>query len=164
MFEFFKSYQKWESLSVQDKKDTLQSCVEFYESKTLSYILAFMPEKKRKNFVKEPVQLKFSTTQTVGHDVSFADNVVIVFSTKLLSGDKKNLFFEVAKNTICAVFLNLFNNTANTSGKQTKFGELANGYFASITSEFGEGMQFEQDMMAVCSEVLSESAEMASSI
>lgn len=163
MFEFFKSYQKWERLSVQDKKDTLQSCVEFYENKTLSYILAFLPEKKRVKFVKEPVELRFTTTQTASQDVCFADNAVIVFSTKLLSGDKKNLFFDVAKNTICAVFLNLFNNTASTSGKKTKFGELANGYFASITSEFGEGQQFEQDMMAVCSEVLAESVEMSSS-
>ncbi|NCB48239.1 MAG: hypothetical protein EOM55_01220 [Clostridia bacterium] len=163
MFEFFKSYQKWEHLSIEDKKDTLQNCVEFYESKTLSYILAFLPEEKRVKFVKEPVQLRFTTTQTAGQDVSFADNVVMVFSTKILSGDKKNLFFDVAKNTICAVFLNLFNSTANTSSKKTKFGELANGYFASITSEFGEGQQFEQDMMAVCSEVLSESVEMTTS-
>jgi len=163
MFKFFKDYQKWENLSVDEKKDTLQGCVKFYDSKTLDYILANLPENKRKNFVKEPVQLDFTATPTAKKNVSFGDNVVFVFSTQLLSAVKKKLFFEVAKNTICAVFLNLFNNTANTAVKKTKFGELANGYFASITSEFGEGQEFEQDMMSVCSEILSETAEMTAS-
>lgn len=163
MFEFFKNYQKWDSLTVDEKKETLQSCVKFYESKTLDYILAFLPEDKKKSFVKSPVKLDFTSTQIAGKNVSFGDNIVYVYATQLLSEIKKKLFFEVAKNTICAVFLNLFNNTANTTSKKTKFGQIADGYFASITSEFCGGQEFEQDMMSVCSEVLTASAEMGAS-
>ena len=53
----------------------------------------------------------------------------------------------VAKNTICAVFANLFKNTTGNKRKKTKFGELANGFLASITSEFAKGAEFEADMM-----------------
>ncbi len=156
MFEFFKNYNKWEVLSVDDKKDTLYSCAKFYEEKTVDYILAYLPENKRRSFSKAPVKLEFSATQVAGKNISFGDNVVHVYATQLLSERKAKLFYGVAKNTIYAVFLNLFNSTANSGSKKTKFSSIADGYFASITNEFCIGQAFEQDMMSVCADLVAE--------
>lgn len=163
MADFLKNYQKWEHLNVTQKKQTLGDCVKFYEEKALSYILANLPLEKQKSFKKQPVRLDFASAQIAGKDVNYGDNVVFVFSSKLIGSEKKSLFFEVGKNTIFAVFLSIFNNTANSPSKKTKFGELANGYFASITSEFGGKEQFQDDMMQEMSESLEQATEMTES-
>lgn len=156
MFEFFDGYKKWTGLSVDEKKKTLTDCVRFYEGKTVEYILAYLPEKMKKQFSKIPTLVEWTAGQTMAQSVSFGDNVVYVLSSLLLTEPKKSLFFEVAKNTIYAVFLHLFTSTASSPTKKTKFGELANGYFAAITSEFCGGQDFEKDMMELISLSLEE--------
>ncbi len=141
--EFLKNYGKWENLDEKGKQEVVRECVKFYENKTLEYILSNLDRAKRAKFKKEPVKVEF--TKSISKKVAFADNVVYVAS---LSGKKSNLFFKIAQNTICAVFANIFKNTSGNKGKKTKFGELANGFLASITSEFAKGAEFESDMMA----------------
>ena len=70
------------------------------------------------------------------------------------------MFFKVARNTICAVFVNIFYNTASDPKKKTRFGSIANGFFASITNEFAKGKDFEADMMQAYAEVLGEVLDM----
>lgn len=147
MFDFFDGYKKWARLDVEQKKKTLMDCARFYEGKTVDYVLAYLPENMKKKFSKTPVVLEWTVVQTAGQNVSFGDNVVYVLSSLLLMEGKKSLFFEVAKNTIYAVFFHLFNSTATSPSKKTRFGELANVYFASITSEFCAHQDFEKDMM-----------------
>ena len=56
--------------------------------------------------------------------------------------------------------MHLFYNTASDPNKKTKFGSIANGFLASITSEFAKGNQFETDMMQAYEEVLGEVMDM----
>lgn len=141
--EFLKGYSKWEDLSDKEKVEVVRECVKFYENKTLDYILSNLPVDKRKKFKKTPVKIEFISEGT--RRVSFGDNVVFI---KSLTGKKSSLFFKIAQNTICAVFANIFKNTTGNKGKKTKFGQLASGFLASITSEFAKGAELEGDMMS----------------
>ena len=62
------------------------------------------------------------------------------------------------------MFVNLFYNTASDPKKKTKFGTIANGFFASITTEFAKGKDFENDMMQAYAEVLGEVMDMGPTI
>ncbi len=148
---FLKNYNKWEDLSLEQKKSVVEDCVKFYENKTLDYILSNLPKAKRDKFKKEPVKVEY-TKSSSNKPVGFGDNVVFVASPFLLK--KSDLFFKIAQNTICSVFANLFKNTSGDKKKKTKFGELATGFLASITSEFAKGAEFENDMMQEFASVL----------
>ncbi len=153
--EFFDSYKKWEKLSDKDRESVILACIKFYENKTVEYILSNLPKNKRESFKKEPVRLE--VVDNSQRSVEFGDNVVYILKSAFYY-DKKDLFFMVAKNTICAVFANLFKNTTGNKRKKTKFGELANGFLASITSEFAKGAEFEADMMQEFAVVLESQA------
>lgn len=152
IMDFFKSYQKFELLTDDKKIAVLKECVKFYEDRCVEYILRELPLEAKKQFKKEPVSLVVTEKPTNDKGITFGDNVVYVVGDAL-SSDKRGLFYSVCKCTICAVFLNLFSSTATTKGKKTKFGELASGYFASITNEFG-AQAFTQDMMSQMTESL----------
>ena len=141
---FFENYFNWDKLGVLAKKQSMQGCVSFYEAKTLDYILSNLPLATSKNFKKEPVKVEFVNDD--GKQVAFGDNVVFIQETAVVAS-KKNLFFDIAKNTICAVFAHIFKNTSSNSNKKTKFSTIASGFLASITSEFAKGEDFANDMM-----------------
>ncbi len=141
---FFENYQNWDELSFEGKKDCINSCVKFYEEKTVQYILSNLPLKKALQYKRENIKIEYSND--VRGDVGFLDNIVRINQSSLLL-PKKDLFFKVAQNTICAVFANMFKNTTSNGGKKTKFSSIADSFLASITSEFAEGEQFENDMM-----------------
>lgn len=153
MDKFLKNYGNYEELSLKDKKEAVTECAKFYEQKTVNYILSNLPKQKQKEFSKEPLGVIF--VDKAPKNISFGNNVVTVLDS-FLKEPKKEIFFNVAQNTICAVFVNLFYNTASSSGKKTSFGQIANGYLASITSEFAKDTQFENDMMAGMQEILGE--------
>ena len=164
MSDFLKEYKLWDSKDEKGKKEILLSCASFYEEKAIDYILANFPKKKQKEFKKDPIQVEFTPDLVNGKDVSFGDNIVFVLEDLLNTSDKKTLFFQLARNTICAVFVNLFYNTASDPKKKTKFGTIANGFFASITTEFAKGKDFENDMMQAYAEVLGEVMDMGPAI
>ena len=141
---FFENYQNWDNLSLSEKKNCVAGCVKFYEDRTVQYILSNLPVDKAGEYKREAVKLEFVENQD--KDVAFSDNAVSVL-LGALSGAKKDLFFKVAQNTICAVFANMFKNTSSNAGRKTKFSSIAGGFLASITSEFAKGEQFESDMM-----------------
>ena len=132
----------------------------FYEEKALDYILASLPKAKQKEFTKDPVIVEFLSTPQDNRDVSFGDNIVYIWEELLETNDKKTLFFKVARNTICAVFINIFYNTASDPKKKTKFGTIANCFFASITEEFAKGKEFEMDMMEAYEQIVGEVLDM----
>ena len=146
MEKVFEEYNNWAGLNVTQRVEALKDCVKFYEIKTVQFIMTKVVPQRRMSYKKFPVKLEITTEQVGGRDVSFSDNVVFVVQTALLA-DKKQLFYDVAKNTICAVFLNMFSNTSTDPNSKTRFGTLASGFLATITSEFGQGTPFEQDMM-----------------
>ena len=119
-----------------------------------------MPKSKQKEFKKDPVIVEFVSTKQNDREVSFGDNIVYILDGLLNTNDKKALFFQVARNTICAVFVNLFYNTASDPKKKTRFGSIANGFFASITNEFAKGKEFEADMMQAYEQILGEVLDM----
>ncbi len=148
---FFENYQNWANLSMGDRKECVVGCVKFYEDKTVQYILSNLPVTKAQQYNRESVKVEF--VDKLDRDVAFSDNVVQVLKDSLL-GSKKDLFFKVAQNTICAVFANMFKNTASNGDRKTKFSSIASGFLASITSEFAKGEQFENDMMDEFASVL----------
>ena len=150
---FFENYQNWEDLSFKDKKECIKKCVKFYEDKTVQYILSNLPVSKASQYKRENVEVEF--VNKLDKDVAFADNAVQVKESSL-QGSKKDLFFKVAQNTICAVFANMFKNTSSNGGRKTKFSSIAGGFLASITSEFAKGEQFENDMMEEFSTILTQ--------
>ena len=164
MSDFLKEYKSWDSKNTKGKKDILLSCASFYEEKAIDYILANFPKKKQKEFKKDPIIVEFTPNLVNGKEVSFGDNIVFVLEELIETGDKKNIFFQVARNTICAVFVNLFYNTASDPKKKTRFGSIANGFFATITTEFAKGKEFENDMMQAYAEVLGEVMDMGPAI
>ena len=151
MGNFLKDYKNFEDLSERDKQDAVIDCAKFYEQKTVNYILGNLPKTKQKEFSKEPLEVIF--VDNAKKPVTFGNNVITVLDT-FLNNTKKEVFFNVAQNTICAVFVNLFYNTASDPNKKTSFGKIANGYLATITAEFAKNTQFENDMMAGLEEVL----------
>ncbi len=153
---FLNGYNDWESLNYDNKKDAIVKCVKFYETKTIEYILSNLPKKKREGFSKKAVKVEF--VELSDKIVKFGNNVVYV--EKSLSQNKKDIFFNVAQNTICAVFANLFTSTVGNPNKKTSFLTLANGFIASITSEFAKGKDFESDMMEEFANVLSNEMSM----
>ena len=153
MGNFLKDYANFDSLNLENKKSAVIDCAKFYEQKTVNYILGNLPKQKQKNFSKEPLEVIF--VDKAKKNVVFGNNVVTVLDS-FLNEAKNEVFFNVAQNTICAVFVNLFYNTASDPNKKTSFGQIANGYMATITSEFAKNTQFENDMMAGLQEVLGE--------
>lgn len=154
MADFFKGYKVWEEKTEQEKKEILVNCAGYYEEKTIDYILEGVSKERRKEFTKDPVMVSFVTYPQKERDVAFDNNVVYVLESLLNDPDKKSLFFKVARNTICAVFVNIFYDVASDPNKKTKFGSIANGFFASITNEFAKGKDFEADMMQAYEEIL----------
>lgn len=146
MEKVFEEYNSWGELNVTDRVEALKDCVRFYETKTVQFIMTKVIAERRMTYKKTPVKLEITTEQVGGRDVSFSNNQVFVVQTALLI-DKKQLFYDVAKNTICAVFLNMFSNTSTDPNSKTGFGSLASSFLATITSEFGQGSDFEADMM-----------------
>ena len=145
---FMIAYEKWEGLSQEQKATALSQCVAFYDEKAVDYVTANLTKEKKEAFSKLPCDLVVNEIKRNGKDVSFGDNVVYVTTDALNVFDKKELFFAVSKSTICAVFIDLFKNTASDPGRKTQFSSVINGYFASITNEFLAGQGFEADMMA----------------
>lgn len=160
MADFLKDYKTWDKQNAKGRKQILVDCASFYEEKALDYILASLPKAKQKDFQKDPVVVEFVSTPHNEKDVTFGDNIVYILDDLVENGDKKSLFFKVARNTICAVFVNIFYNTASDPKKKTRFGSIANGFFASITNEFAKGKDFEADMMQAYAEVLGEVLDM----
>ena len=145
---FMMAYEKWESLSQEQRTSALRQCVAFYDEKAVEYVTANLPKEKKEAFSKVPCDLVVNEIKRNGKDVSFGDNVVYLTTDALVGFEKKELFFAVSKSTICAVFINLFTNTASDPNRKTQFSSVINGYFASITNEFLAGQGFEADMMA----------------
>ena len=143
---FVESYDKWDFLSLDQKKQAVVECAKLYESKAVAYILAGFSYAKRQSFKKEPLVVRFVMPQDDVPTVSFGNNEIFV-ETDGLEREKKALFYAVAQNSVCAVFLHLFSNTSSNPNKKTSFGKIASGYTASITGEFTAGSNFEQDMM-----------------
>ena len=158
MGNFLKDYRDFENLDINKKKQAVVDCARFYEGKAVEYILSNIPKKRQKEFKKEPLEVIF--VDNAKKDVVFGNNVITVLDS-FLNNPKKEVFFNVAQNSICAVFVNLFYNTASDPNKKTSFGAIANGYMATITSEFAKNTQFENDMMAGLQEILGEVMEMA---
>ena len=158
MGNFLKDYRNYENLEQKDKEKAVVDCARFYEGKAVEYILSNVPKKKQKEFKKEPLEVIF--VDRAKKDVVFGNNVITILDA-FLNNPKKEVFFNVAQNAICAVFVNLFYNTASDPNKKTSFGSIANGYMATITSEFAKNTQFENDMMAGLQEILGEVMEMA---
>lgn len=154
MADFFKGYKSWENKDEKEKKEILVSCAGYYEEKALDYILAGVSKEKREQFTKDPVCVSFVSFPQKERGVAFDNNVVYILESLLETEDKKTLFFKVARNTICAVFVNIFYDVASDPNKKTKFGSIANGFFASITNEFAKGKDFEADMMVAYEEIL----------
>lgn len=157
MSDFLKDYKKWESVGLEDRKQIAIDCARFYDEKTLEYILSSLPKKKQKEFYKEPLEVIF--VDKAAKAVSFGDNVITILED-ILEGDKKEVCFKIAQCSICAVFVHLFHNTAADPNAKTKFGSIANGFLASITSEFAKGKEFESDMMMAYQEILGEVMDM----
>ena len=162
MEKVFEEYNNWDELDVNARVEALKDCAKFYETKTVQFIMTRVVAQRRMTYKKVPVKLEITTEQVGGRDVSFADNQVFVVQTALLK-DKKQLFYDVAKNTICAVFLNMFSNTSTDPNSKTGFGALASGFLATITSEFGQGSAFEQDMMQGFEMAMAMATEMSTS-
>ena len=158
MGNFLKDYRNFALLDIEDKKKAVVDCARFYEQKAVTYILANLPKNKQKEFNKEPIEVVF--VDKANKNVSFGNNVITVLDA-FLNNSKQEVFFNVAQNAICAVFVNLFYNTASDPNKKTSFGKIANGYLATITAEFAKNTEFENDMMAGLEEVLGEVMEMA---
>lgn len=154
MGDFFKDYKVWEEKDEKERKKILLSCAEYYEEKTIDYILQGLPKEKRNEFKKDPVTLQFITYLVKSKEISFDDNIVYILESLINIEDKKNLFFQVARNTICAVFVNIFYNIASDPNKKINFGSIVNGFFASITNEFAKGKDFEADMMNVYEQIV----------
>ena len=152
--DFMKNYDKWEKLGFQAKVDALTECVAFYDEKAVAYVTENLSKERKKTFSKVPVELVVNDIKRNGKDITFGDNVVYLHTDVVEDLDKKNLFFSISKCTICAVFVNLFKNTASDPNRKTQFGSIINGYFASITSEFLAGQGFENDMLAALEESL----------
>lgn len=140
--DFLNKYDDWSNLLIKEKKAIVEEVVAFYEKKTLEYITSRL--KKSPVVNKDPVLVEY--VKEGRYKVDFGNNVVYVPSP-MLKGDKKDLFFPLCQCTICAVFLNLFLNTASNPNKKTNFTTLANSFALSITSEFAPTLSFEQDMM-----------------
>lgn len=146
--DFMKAYEQWENLEMEERANALSQCIAFYDEKAVEYVTENLTKDRKKSFVKEPVDLVINEIKRNGQDVSFGDNVVYATPYAVSDFPKKELFFVVSKNTICAVFVNLFKNTASDPNRKTQFSSIINGYFASITNEFLAGQGFEADMMA----------------
>ena len=157
MSNFIKDYRNFESLNEKAKENAVIDCARFYENKAVGYIVANLPKKKQKEFSKEPLEVIF--VDKANKNVSFGNNVLTVLDS-FLNSPKKEVFFNVAQNAICAVFVNLFYNTASDPNKKTSFGKIANGFMATITAEHAKNTQFENDMMAGLEEILGEVMEM----
>ncbi|MBQ3048225.1 MAG: hypothetical protein IJD48_04360 [Clostridia bacterium] len=161
MSDFLKDYKNWENVGVNERKIIVKECAAFYDEKTVGYILSSLPKKKQKEFSKEPLEVVF--VDKAAKPVVFGDNVITVYEDFLLN-DKKDVCFKVAQSSICAVFVHLFHNTASDPNKKTRFGSIANGFLASITSEFAKGKEFESDMMQAYQEILGEVMDMGSTM
>ena len=133
MSRFLKDYKNFEGLNEDAKKNAVVDCARFYEEKAVEYIIAKLPKKRQKEFSKEPMEINF--VDNAPKNVSFGNNVITVLDA-FLNNSKKEVFFNVAQNAICAVFVNLFYNTASNPNKKTSFGKIANGFMATITAEF----------------------------
>lgn len=157
MSKFLKDYRNFESLNEKAKKEAVVDCARFYEEKAVSYIISNIPKNKQKQFKKEPLEVIF--VDKAAKNVSFGNNVITVLDA-FLNNTKREVFFAVAQNAICAVFVNLFYNTASDPNKKTSFGKIASGFMATITTEFAKNTQFENDMMAGLQEVLGEVMDM----
>lgn len=153
---FLKDYEIFDTLSVEDKKKTINKVVNFFEEKAIHYILSNLKTKKKLD--KPPVSLNFVRQSMESGDVSFASNSVFVFEDAI-NGDKQRLFHEVAQNTVCAVFLYLFPNAASNPSKKTSFSKLSGLFTASISTEFAMGTTFTQDMMASFASEIEEAVE-----
>ncbi len=145
---FMIAYEKWEGLNQDQRETALRQCVSFYDEKAVQYVTANLPKEKKEAFTKVPCDIVVNEIKRNGKDVSFGDNVVYITPDAINGIEKKELFFAVSKSTICAVFINLFTNTASDPNRKTQFSSVINGYFASITNEFLAGQGFEADMMA----------------
>jgi len=157
MSDFLKDYKNWENVGAEGRKVIVRECAAFYDEKTVEYIISSLPKKKQKEFTKEPLEVIF--VDKADKAVAFGDNVITVYED-ILWTEKKDVCFKVAQSSICAVFVHLFHNTASDPNKKTKFGSIANGFLASITSEFAKGKDFENDMMQAYQEVLGEVMDM----
>ncbi len=153
---FLKDYEIFDNLSLDDRKKTISGVVSFFEEKAISYIVSKL--KNKANIDKPPVSLNFVSQPMESDDVSFASNSVFVFQDAL-SGDKQSLFYSVAQNTVCAVFLYLFPSTASNPSKKTGFSKLSGLFTASIATEFAMGTYFTQDMMASFSMSMEDAAQ-----
>lgn len=151
---FMIAYEKWEGLGFDQKENALRQCVNFYDEKAVAYVTANLPKEKKEAFTKVPCDIVVNEIKRNGKDVSFGDNVVYVTPAAISGFEKKDLFFAISKSTICAVFINLFANTASDPNRKTQFSSVINGYFATITNEFLSGQGFEADMMAALEESL----------
>lgn len=154
--DFTANYDKWNILTRKAKESTIKSIVAFYEEKTIQYILSNIKKKIKLN--REKVKVEYVTRQS--GEVTFGDNVVYI-KNKVVDSDDKSFIYQVAQNTVCAVFLNLFSNTATSPNKRTSFGALAGNFTASITIEFVDSMTFAQDMLEQFAMQLGDTIEMA---
>lgn len=143
--DFLTNYKNFENFSEDEKKELVFSCVKFYEDKAINYILANLSNDRKENFKKEDVKVEFLDKEFNGKKISFGDNIVYV-DTHSFEKEKKLLFFEIAQNTICAVFSHIF-SSSEKGERKTSFSNIANGFLASITCEFARGESFENDMM-----------------
>lgn len=155
---FTNQYDNWSRLTKVEKKSAIKEVVAFYEEKTIGYILAHV--KKEIKLDRKNVAIEYVDGE--GRDkVLFDNNVVYVGVDTMENGRQQKLFYDLAQNTVCAVFLNLFSSTASNPGRKTSFGSIANSYALSITSEFVNSLSFQQDMMASFAMELGESLGVA---
>lgn len=139
---FLSKYDDWSNLLIREKKAFVEEVVAFYEKKTLTYITSHLKKKIKSKI--SPVVVEY--VKDGRKEVDFGKGVVYIPS-EMLKGSQKDLFYPVCKNTICAVFLSLFYNTATNPDKKTSFSSLASSFALSITGEFSSSLSFEQDMM-----------------
>ena len=155
---FTNQYDNWSRLTKVEKKSTIKEVVAFYEDKTIQYILAHI--KKEIRLDRKNVTIEYVDGD--GRDkVLFDNNIVYVGVDAMENGRQQKLFFDLAQKTVCAVFLNLFSNTASNPNRKTSFGSIANSYALSITSEFVNSISFQQAMMESFAMELGESMGVA---
>lgn len=154
IMSFTNQYDNWNRLATVEKKSTIKEVVAFYEEKTIKYILAYV--KKGIKLDRKNVAIEYVDGE--GRDkVLFDNNIVYVGVDTMENGRQQKLFYDLAQNTVCAVFLNLFSSTAGNPNRKTSFGSIASSYALSITSEFVNSISFQQAMMASFAMELGES-------
>lgn len=155
---FIKNYEIYETLPMEERKNTIGEVVAFFEEKTIQYILSNL--KREIKLDKAPVAIQYVGELIEGKNVSFASNTVYIYEG-FLAEDKQSIFYEVAHNTVCAIFLCLFSNTAANPKKKTSFSKLSSTFTASIASEFALGTSFAQDIMSEFAMEMSDGIELA---